>query len=132
MKKVNILFDDTTIFNFSFIWELMKRYFLISLLTPVMIVGISLYFYFNQNDLFISVKGFKNLAAETDSATTAIASLLGEKTSGLSPSEIVGMAKSSNFIQQLAKDVHEHPKFKFMNLNHIKSQEKKTPVGIRA
>jgi len=119
MKKLNIILDETTIINFPFLWKLVRRYYLIPILTPLFVFVVSAYFYYSQNVIYSTSVGFRSVADEADSPTSAMAKLLGEKTNGLSPQEVIGIAKSPDFFDRVSRQLVVNPKFQFMNFNSI-------------
>jgi hypothetical protein len=131
MKKIDIIFDDITILNFSFFWKLLKRYVYFLIITPVVVSLISYHFYKSQHEIYVGSVSFKTMEASSgDSATSAIASLIGEKTSTISAPEVVGIADSVNFLQGLAESVYTDEGFESLNLNSIYSRKLKSHKSI--
>ena len=97
----------------------MKRYILVVILAPILCLGYGINFYLKQNTIYQQNASFKNIADEQDSATSAIASLLGEKTGSLSPSEVIGMIQSTDFLQKAAILLHENEKVMDLNFAGI-------------
>ncbi|MCF8060836.1 MAG: hypothetical protein K9K67_16145 [Bacteriovoracaceae bacterium] len=122
MKKLNIILHETTIINFPFFWKLMVRYKWLSLFLPLMVFGYSTYYYQSQNDVYLRKKYFKNIATESDSPTSAIASVLGEQTSTLTESEVVGLINSLDFQQEFVDELMKLPEFHKLNLTPINSK----------
>ncbi len=122
MKKLNVILHETTIIDFPFFWKLIVRYKWVSIMVPLLVFSYSIYFYSNQSDIFQRRKYFKNLTEDLNSTTSAIASVLGEKTSGLSESEIVGMANSLDFQQEFTENILKHPELHQLNFGLL--QEK--------
>jgi hypothetical protein len=123
MKKLKVLLSESTIVNFSFLTELFKRYPLVGVFTPLITFGLSIFFYFGQNDIYRVSLSFKNVSDESLTPTLAIASLFGEKTNSMLPSEIQGLHRSVNFNQELASKVFNHPRFKDLNLNVVNAKD---------
>jgi len=119
MKKLNIVLHETTIINFPFFWKLVLRYKLVGIIVPTVCILFSAHYYFDQNNLFQRSIHFKNVSAESESASSAIASVIGEKTNGLNPTEVIGMTKSLDFQQEFAEKVYSHKSFQQLNLKSI-------------
>ena len=122
MKKLNIILHETTIINFPFFWKLMIRYKWFSIFLPIIVFGYASYFYQNQSDIYLRKKFFKNIATESDSPTSAIASVLGEQTSSLSEGEVVGLISSLDFQQEFTSELIKLPEFRTLNLSPINSK----------
>lgn len=126
MKKLNIILHETTIINFPFFWKLMKRYKWFTLVVPLLVFSMASYYYNSQNDIYLRKKFFKNIATESDSPTSAIASVLGEQTSSLSESEVVGLIGSLDFQQEFTLEVMKDTEFQKLNISPLQSKEKVT------
>ena len=126
MKKLNIILDEVTIINFPFIWKLMKRYYIITFLTPLISIFLATYFFITQNDIFLTSNTFKYISDEANSPTNTIAMLLGERTAKMSPAEIVAIMKSEDFHHSLAERIYKHKDFKKLNLNSLYAKQTKT------
>lgn len=126
MKKFNIILDDTTIINFPFLAKLFKRYFLITALAPVIVIFCGLYLYYSQHNIYQTTIGFKNSSLDTDNASNAIASILGEKSSSIDPTEIILVTTNVDFHKELGRAIVEHPNFRKFNFNHIRAKSLKT------
>lgn len=122
MKKLNVILHETTIIDFPFFWKLIVRYKWLSLIVPLVVFSYSFYYYNNQSDVYQRRKYFKNLTADTNSTTSAIASVLGEKTSTLSESEIVGIINSLDFQQEFSQKILSHPELKSLDLGLLKEK----------
>lgn len=123
MKKFNIILDDTTIINLPFFWKLMKRYMVISILTPILSLALGFYYYNSQNSIYLRSSSFKNSSDAVESPTSAIANLLGEKTSKLSSSEILGITTSIDFARRVAEDLLKDSSVYDMNFASITSKQ---------
>jgi len=126
LKKLNIILDETTIINFPFIWKLMKRYYFITLLTPLISVFLGSYFFMIQNDIYMTTNTFKYVSDDASSPTDVIAHLLGERTAKLNPGEIIGLVKSEDFHYKLAEKLYKHKDFKKFNFNSLYAKNTKT------
>jgi hypothetical protein len=123
MKKLNIILHETTIINFPFFWKLMIRYKWFSLFIPLLVFSYASYYYKSQNDIYLRKKFFKNIAAESDSPTSAIASVLGEQTSSLTESEVVGLIGSLDFQQEFTQEVIKDREFHSLNITPLNRKE---------
>ena len=124
MKKLNVILDETTIINFSFFRKLIRRYYLICSIIPLLVIGFSYSFYNSQNIIFMQSKSFKNVSNDADSPTIAIAKIIGESQEGVDASEIIGMTQSLDFIKKLATDIYESGKYLSFNYNSLNSKNK--------
>lgn len=122
MKKLNVILHETTIINFPFFWKLMVRYKLFSIAIPLIVISYSTYFYKSQNDIHVQKVYFKNRATDSEGPTSAISSVLGEKSNVLTESEIVGIIKSLDFQKAYTKAIYEHPEFLDLNLAGLSSK----------
>lgn len=124
MKKLNIILHETTIINFPFFWKLMVRYKWFSLVLPLLVFSYASYYYSSQNDIYLRKKFFKNIATESDSPTSAIASVLGEQTSSLTESEVAGLIGSLDFQQEFTQEVIKDREFHGLNITPLNGKEK--------
>lgn len=124
MKKLNIILHETTIINFPFFWKLLVRYKWFSLVIPLLVFSYASYYYKSQNDIYLRKKFFKNIATESDSPTNAIASVLGEQTSSLTESEVVGLIKSLDFQQEFTQEVVQDNDFGKLNITPLNGSDK--------
>lgn len=133
MKNLGILLDDRTIINFSFFVKLLKRYYVITTLSPVLVIAIAAYIYKTQNDIFsVSVGMVVKANANAGKSSGSIASLLGREKKILSAAEILSMGRSIDFGQQMAKRIYGHPEFGRMNFNSISVKQLLTNKEIFA
>lgn len=131
MKKVNIILDETTVINFPFLWKLMKRYWLLSALIPLVSLLIGIAKYSSQNTIFMSSHTFKN-TAESSSSATAISSILGEKNRGLDETEIIAIPSSMDFRHKMAEELVKHPQFSQLNFNSIGTEQQVSQTTLFA
>jgi hypothetical protein len=82
------------------------------------------YYYHSQNNIYIRSISFQNKTDDMNSAGGAIASLLGEKSSGLTVSEVTGLVYSIDYRQLLAIKVHSHPDLYNLDISSISSNQK--------
>lgn len=123
MKKLNVILHETTIINFPFFWKLMVRYKWFSMAIPALVISYSSYFYKSQNDIHLRRIFFKNRASDNDGPTSAITSVLGEKSNILTESEIMGIIKSLDFQQTFTKAVYNSDDFLRLNLGGLKDKK---------
>lgn len=123
MKKLNVILHETTIIDFPFFWKLVHRYKVLSLVIPVIVLAFSFFYYQGQINIYQSRKYFKNLTADMNSTTQSIASVLGEKTSTLTESEIVGLIRSLDFQQNFTKYVLSHPDLRKLNFGSLNDKK---------
>ena len=105
MKKLNVILHETTIIDFPFVWKMILRYKGISFIIPLIVLIASAVYYNGQNDIYQRRKYFKNLTADVNNTSSAIASVLGEKTSSLTESEIMGLVSSLDFQQDFSERI---------------------------
>lgn len=130
MKRVNILLDETTIINIPFFMKLVKRYIYITVLTPVLAFVIASVLYMGQKIIYTSQINFKLMSEETNSASGAIASLLGEKKAVISPEEVVASVRSIDFIQELSEKIVERDDFTKLDFDNYVSKKHLSNVDI--
>ncbi len=125
MKRVNVILDETTIINFPFIGRMIKRYYLISILTPILVVLAASFIYFSQKDLYLTETGFSYVSSTGGSGGTggSLGALLGGNESSVSSAEIIQSARSITMYQKLAEKLYLHPHFKDLNYNKIGAKE---------
>lgn len=121
MKKLNVILKESTIVDFEFLGELCKRYFLIAILTPLVTFGIGIFHYKKQLFIYQQSWDFKSLDTEGESSNSAIAALLGEKSSKLSKQEVVGIVQNRDFYRHLAEDLVSHDRFEDLNLTPVRA-----------
>jgi len=123
MKKFNIVLHETTIINFPFFWKLMNRYKFATLVAPFLVFCYAFYFYNAQNTIFVRSVNFKNIVSEQEGASSAIASVLGEKSSGLNESEVSGIIRSLDFQQEFSEALFHNPEFSKLDLSSVKDKK---------
>ena len=79
MKKLNIVLNETSIINFPFLWKLVKRYKFLSITVPVIAAIYSTSVFLGQNTIYSGEVGFKYINEGSNSPTSMIFSMLGEK-----------------------------------------------------
>jgi len=122
LKKMNIILDETTVLNFPFIGKLIRRYWFVSLIIPLVALIFGVVKYSSQNTIFQTSHAFKN-TAESASSSSAFASILGEKNRGLDETEIVAIANSIDFQFKLAEVLMEDQGFSNLNFNSINAEK---------
>lgn len=131
MKKVGILLHETSIINFPFVWKLIKRYYIFTMVIPLIVFSVFSYKYLSQKSIFYVELGFKNVAASTGgSASSAIFSALGEQSNILNPYEIISMGQNVDFLHKLAEKIHSREDFHKLNFNNFTSKKVKTHEEI--
>jgi hypothetical protein len=123
MKKFNIVLHETTIINFPFFWKLMNRYRFATLVAPLLVFCYAFYYYSAQNTIFVRTINFKNIVSEQEGASSAIASVLGEKSSSLNESEVSGIIKSLDFQQDFSESLFQNPEFSKLDLSSAKDKK---------
>ena len=126
MTKLNVILNDKTILNFSYLTVLLKRYLLISILTPLIVITGSVAYYLSQNDMQLASSSFEYSPNSGNTATEAIGELLGQQTNRLTPDEILTIGINPEFISGLAARVFEDEKFSTLNFNSTRSKDEKT------
>ncbi len=126
MKKINVILDETTILNFPFLWTLILRYRTLSLTIPSVIFFVATVMYLAQYEISSVHVGFKYIGTESDSPTTAIVQMLGEKTAQLKPEEIIAIPNSPDFRFRLAQELVKNPDFNMLNFNSMRAKDLKT------
>ena len=128
MKNLGILLDDKTIINFSFFFKLLKRYYLITTLSPILILGIGAYIYKTQNDVYMIATGMKIKpdAVGSEQSSKSLTSILGAEEKTLSVAEVLSMGKTIDFKQRVAEQIYNHQYFDRFNFNQLKSKSMKT------
>lgn len=125
MKNISAVFSEFSILNWRFLLKLASKYLWISCTIPVIVTIVSAYFYLRQHDIYMSQIAFRNVAAFDNSPTQQIATLLGEKTDRISANEIIGMAKSVDFLQRVSEKIVKDPDFASMSFTSIYEANKK-------
>ncbi|MEC7274812.1 MAG: hypothetical protein VXV96_00700 [Bdellovibrionota bacterium] len=123
MKKLNVILHETTIIDFPFFWKMILRYKGISFIIPLIVLIASAVYYNGQNDIYQRRKYFKNLTADVNNTSSAIASVLGEKTSSLTESEIMGLVSSLDFQQDFSERILKSEAFNKLDLGLLKEKE---------
>lgn len=132
MKKINIVLNETSIINFPFLWKLIKRYRFLSLSVPLIAAVYSFYTYMGQNTIYSGRVGFKYVSETSNSPTSMIFSVIGEKTSKLDPTEIISYGNSVDFQYKVADEIISNGNYKKMNFNSITSKKLKNFEDIFA
>lgn len=102
----------------------MVRYKWFSLFIPLLVFSYASYYYKSQNDIYLRKKFFKNIASESDSPSNAIASVLGEQTSSLTTSEVVGLIGSLDFQQEFTQEIIKDREFHNLNITPLNGKNK--------
>ncbi|MCP4912849.1 MAG: hypothetical protein GY909_07000 [Oligoflexia bacterium] len=123
MKKINVILHETTIINFPFFWKLIKRYAVISVIAPIIALCVGAYVYLSQNDIYLKSASFKYQVDSAEASSSSIASIIGEKSQGLSPNEILGIMTSFDFAKQVATTLVNHKDILKFNFTPIKSKD---------
>jgi hypothetical protein len=119
MKKLNIVLNETSIINFPFLWKLIKRYKFLSISVPAIAAAYSISIFLGQNTIYSGEVGFKYVNEGSNSPTSMIFSMLGEKTSKLDPTEIISYGTSVDFQYKIADELLLMPDLKKMNFNSV-------------
>jgi hypothetical protein len=123
MKKFNAILDDTTIINFIFFGKLLRRYYVLSILIPLIVASYAAFYYTNQNIVYIKNINFTFKKDDSSSPSEAIASLVGEKSSQLESSDIIAITKSPGFKELLSKNLAEDLKLSEITFSGLKSKD---------
>lgn len=123
MKKLNIVLNETSIINFPFLWKLIKRYKVLSISVPLIAGLYSSYTYLGQNTIFSGSSGFKYVSESSNSPTSMIFSMLGEKTSKLDTTEIISYGNSVDFQYRVAEEIMKNDDYKKLNFNSVGSRK---------
>tara|TARA_R110002072_G_scaffold276051_2_gene437698 strand:+ start:39495 stop:40997 length:1503 start_codon:yes stop_codon:yes gene_type:complete len=123
MKKINVILHETTIINFPFFWKLIKRYAFLSMIAPIVSLIVGGYIYYSQKDIYLKSASFKYHVESTDTTSSSIASIIGEKSSGLSINEILGIMNSYDFAKQVAVSLYNRPDLLEFNFTPIKNKD---------
>lgn len=123
MKKFNAILDDTTIINFIFFGRLMKRYYVLSIIIPVLVFSYAAFYYTNQNIVYIKNINFTFKKDDTNSPSEAIAKLVGEKSTQLESSDIIAITKSPDFKVLLSKNLSNDPRISKITFSNLKSKD---------
>lgn len=119
MKKLNIVLNETSIINFPFLWKLIKRYKFLSISVPLVAAIYSTSIFMGQNTIYSGEVGFKYVNEGSNSPTSMIFSMLGEKTSKLDPTEIISYGTSVDFQYKIADELLKSSDLKKMNFNTV-------------
>ncbi len=122
MKKFNAILDDTTIINFVFFARLLKRYILLTTVIPIFIFGYAAYYYSTQNIVYIKNINFTFKKDDSSSPSSAIATLVGEKSSELTESDIIAISKSPDFRDTISNLLMADPNTQKITLSGLKAQ----------
>ncbi len=126
MKKLNIVLNETSIINFPFLWKLIKRYKFLSISVPAIAAIYSISIFLGQNTIYSGEVGFKYVNEGSNSPTSMIFSMLGEKTSKLDPTEIISYGTSVDFQYKIADELLNTPDIKKMNFNSVGTRDMKS------
>lgn len=133
MKKFKTLLDDTTILNVPFYLKIAKRYYMITFLTPFLIMAFAAYFYISQFNIYSLDLGFRNAGGRSESPLQALSSLTGKDSgsgSSLSQSEIIGMARNVDFYQRLGTSLRGREDFSKLDFNQLATPKRFTSEEI--
>lgn len=131
MKKVGILLHETSIINFSFLWKLIKRYFIFTIVIPLIVFGAFGYKYMTQKPIYLVKLGFQNVSSSgAGSATSALFESLGEKSNSLNPNEVIAMGNNVDFVQELAHAIRDHDQFHTLDFNSFDNKQRVPPHEI--
>lgn len=122
MKKFNVILDETTIINFEFFFGLLKRYYITTITIPILVFCVAYYKLGQQTKYFSQTISLKTTQAGGESSSS-LSDLLGEKSSGITPPEIIDITTSLDFRQELAEMIYALPNFKDLQFNKNKSNQ---------
>lgn len=130
MKKLNTILDQTTIVNFPFFYKLIKRYYITSIVVPLIVGLYSAFSYINQNTIFVKSIGFSIVKDQSSGASKTIASLMGEQVNYISYNDILLITKSHDFLVSISRKLIEHKDFNKFIFDSIMSKDIKTNAEI--
>ncbi len=123
MKKLNLVLHETTILNFPFLGTLLRRYWYFSIIIPAIIFSISFYNYKNQNNIQKRSVYFSNTTEDQSGPSSVMSSVIGDKRSGISETDIIGILNSLDFQQSFAEIIYDHEDFHKIDLSSVKSKD---------
>jgi hypothetical protein len=124
MKKLNIILHETTIINFPFFGRLMRRYSYFVVAIPLVVFSVTFLNYKSQNNIYQRGITLKYNAGDVDSPTSAIATLIGEKTSVMSDAQIIGSLESLDFQNKFAQELSKNGELLNLNLGSVNHKGK--------
>lgn len=122
MKRINIIFHELTLLNFPLLGSLFKRYWIISLLTPLFYFSLSYFLYSSQRYIYKQSAGFK-VVGEESSNPNDLMTLLGKEKEVLTIVEIRQIAYNWRFYKKLAEKLYSLPDFSELNFNRLNSRK---------
>lgn len=129
MKKISTILDQTTIINFPFFYKLVKRYYVTSLLVPLVVLAYAIFFYSKQNTIFVQNIGF-TIVRDQNSGSKSIAALMGEQVNNLTFSDMLLITRSHDYLNSIAKKIVAHKDFDKFIFDDIGTKEIKDNIKI--
>lgn len=119
MKKLDLLLSNIYLINFKMIFKLIRRYYYIAFITPVIVSAIAYYQYSNQKTVYISDVKFKTESEAFSAAENTILNMKGIQNAGLNLDEIKSLIFGWEFLNLVATDLSKDPHYKSYNYNQI-------------
>jgi len=123
MKNGNALLSDTTIISFPFYFKLAKRYYFISIITPVITSLLAINYYINQSTYFIKTVRFSLTSSSSASGGSPLSSLMGGGSSKPQSSEIIGDIQSRDFTSKLVDQLLKRTDFDQLSFAPLSSKK---------
>lgn len=102
----------------------MKRYSYFVIAIPLVVFSVTFLNYKTQKNIYQRGVTLKYKAGDVDSPTSAIATLIGEKTSVMSEAQIIGSVSSLDFQNKLAKKLSHYGELYDLNLASLNHKGK--------
>lgn len=101
----------------------MRRYSYFTIILPVLVFIYAYYNYSTQHNIYQRSVAFKYNTGDVDSPTSAIATLIGEKTGVMTEAQIIGVLTSLDFQKMFADRISIHPELYHLNLSSVKAKK---------
>ena len=121
-KKLAALLHDITLINFAMLFKLLRRYYVVTLVVPTIMLAISGQHYLAQKTIYIKHVHFSIVSGQDNSAVSDIANLIGEKGSkSLTSADVYTLLGSWKFHKDLATSLLNYEHFDRLNFNCFSS-----------
>ncbi len=133
MKKIRLLLHETTLLDFVFISNLLRRYWAVTFFIISFCICITAYIFYNQQSLYIQTAKFK--IDDSIRKDVSLASVLDLKTIdnsiAVSINDINSIIKSWSFLESLAKKMLEHEDKELLNYKTFSDPLKQHIISYR-
>jgi len=132
MKKIQLLLHETTLINFNFLFTLIKRYYLISIVTFSFIFILASYYYSSQNLFYTKQVRFFRANKDDKISDKTVNSIFKSDKADITLADIKIIIESWTFQKKLAEMIYEEPNFYRLNFNRLDAKEKLPTTNLFA